>query len=96
LPIVLHCYSATNPQKCAVIVCYLLHREVMVLLSSWTNFLVTDSSISCFTCAHHSNKHVCQTFANRWPSSIIACEAKKLQNICANCAHTQPFWHFTC
>lgn len=26
------------------------HKEVMELLSSWTNFRVTASSIICFTC----------------------------------------------
>ena len=36
---------------------YLLHRAMMWLLSSWTNFLVTASSIICFTCTQ-KNKNL--------------------------------------
>lgn len=35
---------------------YLLHSAMMWLLSSWTNFLVTASSIICFTCTQKQKK----------------------------------------
>lgn len=44
---------------------YLLHKAMMWLLSSWTNFLVTASSIICFTCTQkHRRAIVCYCARN--------------------------------
>lgn len=53
---------------------YLLHRAMMWLLSSWTNFLVTASSIICFTCApknriYHYVWHPCRLYLSHHSTS---------------------------